>query len=76
MNLSPYECPVDLAIGDFNGTRMNPRLSVEEIQGLHDSGLSTDENGETIADVADPEIPFGWSIIEADDPLIINPEIL
>lgn len=72
MKLSPAEYPVDRVIGDFNGVTLNPRLPIEEIQGLHDSGLSTDEDGETIVDTPDPEIPFGWRIIEADDPLILG----
>jgi len=72
--LTPYNCPVDLAIKEFNGTRMNPRLHTDEIRGLHDSGLSTDEDGETIADVTDPEVPFGWSVIEADD--FFNSEVI
>lgn len=72
--LTPYDYPVDRAIADFNGTRMNPRLPVAEIVGLHESGLSTDEDGETIADVGDPEIPFGWRVIEADDTSLFFPE--
>lgn len=72
--LSPYDYPVDRAIRAFNSTAMNPQLPVAEIQGLHDSGLSTDENGETIFDVDDPEIPFGWRIIEADDLSLFFPE--
>ena len=62
LKLNPIDCPVDLAMGDYV-----PRLPTEEIIGLHNSGLSTDEDGETIADVPDPEIPFGWHVIEADD---------
>jgi hypothetical protein len=77
MMLSPYEYPVDRAIGQVNTSEMNPRLPLAEIQGLHDSGLSTDEDGETIFDVDDPEIPFGWRIIEADDLSLFFPsEIL
>jgi hypothetical protein len=74
MTLSPFEYPVDRAIASFNDTQLNPRLPIEEIQGLHDSGLSTDEDGEAIVDTIDPEIPFGWRVIEADDPLILNPQ--
>jgi hypothetical protein len=81
--LSPYEYPVDRVIGNLEVTRysfgtnyrymgLNPNLPIEEIQGLHDSGLSTDEDGETIVDTPDSEIPFGWRIIEADDPLILG----
>ena len=74
MKLNPIDCPVDLAMEDNGGSRMNPRLPVEEIQGLHDSGLSTDEDGDTIVDVDDPEIPFGWRVIEADDMSLFFPE--
>lgn len=71
--LSPAEYPVDRAIADFNGTRMNPQLPIDEIKGLHDSGLSTDEDGDTIVDIDDPEIPFGWRVIEADDMSLFFP---
>jgi hypothetical protein len=72
--LSPAEYPVDRVIGQFNSTELNPRLPLDEIKGLHDSGLSTDEDGETITDIDDPEIPFGWRIIEADDMSLFFPE--
>ncbi len=72
--LSPADYPVDRVIADFHGTQMNPRLPVVEIQGLHESGLSTDEDGETVFDHDDPEIPFGWRIIEADDMSLFFPE--
>ena len=72
MKLSPYEYPVDRVISDFHGTKLHPQLPLEEIQGLHDSGLSTDDDGDTIVDTVDPEIPFGWRVIEADDPLLIG----
>ena len=76
MTLSPFEYPVDRVIGDFNGTALHPRLPVAEIIGLHESGLSTDDDGDTLVDTVDADIPFGWSIIEADDPLILSPETL
>mgnify|MGYP000361307902 CR=1 FL=1 len=53
---------------------MHPRLPVAEIVGLHESGLSTDEDGETIFDVEDDSIPFGWRVIEADDMSLFFPE--
>ncbi len=71
--LSPYEYPVDRVIADFHGTSMNPQLPVEEIKGLHESGLSTDEDGETVFYHDDPEIPFGWRVIEADDMSLFLP---
>ena len=74
MKLSPAEYPVDRVISDFYGTSMNPQLPLEEIKGLHESGLSTDENGETIYDHDDPEIPWGWRVIEADDMSLFLPE--
>ena len=67
LSLSPSEYPVDRAIAEFHGTELHPRLPLEEIQGLHESGLSTDEDGETVTDVQDPEIPFGFHVIEAGD---------
>jgi hypothetical protein len=71
--LNPIDCPVDLA---FEGWKANtsPRLPLAEIIGLHESGLSTDEDGDTIVDVNDPEIPFGWRVIEADDMSLFFPE--
>jgi hypothetical protein len=72
--LSPAEYPVDRAIREFNDTRMNPQLPIDEIKGLHDSGLSTDEDGETIVDTEDDDIPFGWRVIEADDMSLFLPE--
>ena len=70
--LNPIDCPVDIA---FEGwANCTPRLPVTEIQGLHNSGLSTDEDGETIFDVDDPEIPFSWRIIEAEDLSLFFPE--
>lgn len=75
--MAPFDYPVDRVIRALNDTAMNPQLPVAEIQGLHDSGLSTDEDGETIFDVDDPEVPFGWRIIEADDLSLFFPsEIL
>lgn len=74
MKLNPIDCPVDLALADFYGTSMHPRLHPEEIQGLHDSGLTVDENGDTILDCDDSEIPFGWRVIEADDMSLFFPE--
>ena len=73
-SLNPSDYPVDRAIGHFNDTRLNPQLPVAEIIGLHESGLSTDEDGETIVDADDPEIPFGWRVIEADDMSLFLPE--
>jgi hypothetical protein len=72
--LSPYEYPVDRVIAQFNTTTLNPQLPIEEIKGLHDSGLSCDDNGEALIDNNDPEIPFGWRIIEADDMSLFFPE--
>jgi len=84
--LSPYEYPVDRVISEksrltgyeynFGLTSMGliPNLPVDEIVGLHDSGLSTDEDGDTIVDTTDPEIPFGWHCIEGDDPVLLFPE--
>ena len=72
--LSPYEYPVDRAIGQFNTTELSPHLPLAEIQGLHESGLSTDEDGETIVDTADEDIPCGWHIVEADDMSLFLPE--
>lgn len=72
--LAPIDYPVDRVIRTFNDTAMNPQLPVAEIQGLHDSGLSTDEDGETVFDVDDPEIPFGWHVVEADDLSLFFPE--
>lgn len=83
--LAPFDYPVDRVIAERDGwsyaggtvymqPRLNPQLPVAEIQGLHDSGLSTDEDGETIFDVDDPEIPFGWRVIEADDLSLFFPE--
>jgi hypothetical protein len=72
--LSPAEYPVDRVIGQFNSTELNPRLPIDEIKGLHQSGLSTDEDGETIFDHDDPEIPFGWRVVEADDMSLFFPE--
>lgn len=78
ISLSPAEYPVDRVITEtsfvsghhtpfrLNHMPDNPNLPIEEIQGLHNSGLSTDEDGETIVDTPDPVIPFGWSIIEGD----------
>lgn len=74
IELSPSEYPVDRVIGGFNDTVMHPRLPVAEIIGLHESGLSTDEDGETVIDIEDPEFPFGWRIIEADDMSLFLPE--
>ena len=76
MTLSPFEYPVDRVIGDFYGMTMHPRLPVAEIIGLHESGLSTDDDGDTLVDNTDPDVPFGWSVIEADDNMIISPEAL
>ena len=76
MTLSPAEYPVDRVIAGFYDTGMHPRLPVSEIIGLHESGLSTDEDGDTIVDTVDPEIPFGWRVIEADDPSILSPEVI
>jgi hypothetical protein len=73
-SLNPSDYPVDLVIEDFHGNTMNPRLPVSEIRGLHESGLSTDEDGETIFDNDDPEFPFGWRVIEADDMSLFLPE--
>jgi hypothetical protein len=70
--LNPIDCPVDIAFEGWDNC--TPRLPVAEIQGLHDSGLSTDEDGETIFDVDDPEVPFGWRVIEADDLFLFFPE--
>lgn len=83
--LSPYDYPVDRVISERDGwsyagstayskLRLNPQLPAAEIQGLHASGLSTDEDGETIFDVEDPEVPFGWRVIEADDLSLFFPE--
>lgn len=72
--LSPAEYPVDRVIADFYGTSMNPRLPLAEIIGLHESGLSTNEDGDIIVDIDDPEIPFGWRVIEADDMSLFFPE--
>jgi hypothetical protein len=72
--LSPFEYPVDRVIGQFNTTEMSPRLPLDEIKGLHDSGLSTDEDGDTIVDTVDDDIPFGWRVIEADDLSLFLPE--
>ena len=72
--LSPFDYPVDRAIGAFNDTRMHPQLPVAEIVGLHESGLSTDEDGETITDTVDSEIPFGFHVIDAEDPSFFFPE--
>lgn len=73
--LSPADFPVDRAITDSEGfLRDSPRLPVAEIVGLHESGLSTDEDGETVFDTAEPEIPFGWHVIEADDNVLFHPE--
>ncbi len=74
MKLSPYEYPVDRVIGQFNSTELSPRLPLEEIEGLHNSGLTCDENGETIYDNDDPEFPWGWRVIEADDMSLFLPE--
>ena len=74
IELSPAEYPVDRVVAHFNDTDMHPRLPVAEIIGLHESGLSTDEDGETIVDSDDPEVPFGWRIIEADDMSLFLPE--
>jgi hypothetical protein len=86
LTLSPYEYPVDRVISEtllvngehtsyrFTDMGLNPQLPIEEIQGLHESGLSTDENGETIFDHDDPEIPWGWRVIEADDMSLFLPE--
>ena len=85
IELSPSEYPVDRVISERDGwsyaggtsymqAALIPNLPVAEIQGLHDSGLSTDEDGETIADVDDPEIPWGWRVIEADDMSLFLPE--
>lgn len=75
MKLSPAEYPVDRVIADIDGfLGLTPNLPVEEIQGLHESGLSTDEDGDTIVDIDDPEIPFGWRVIEADDMSLFLPE--
>ena len=65
--LPPYNCPVDFAICEFHGTRMHPRLSVDTIKELHNSGLSTDEDGETVTDVQDSEIPFGFHETNEED---------
>ena len=70
MQLNPIDCPVDIA---FKG-EYSPRLPLEEIKGLHSSGLACDENGESIMDLDDPEIPFGWHVIEADDMSLFLPE--
>lgn len=73
--LSPADFPVDRVITDSDGfLRDSPRLPVAEIIGLHESGLSTDENGETVFDAQDSDIPFGWRIIEADDTTLFFPE--
>lgn len=64
MKLSLAEFPVDRVMGRYDYV---PNLPLEEIQALHDSGLSTDEDGEAITDVPDSEIPYGWHVIEADD---------
>lgn len=72
MKLNPIDCPVDIAFKGWDNC--TPRLPVEEIQGLHDTGLSTDENGETLFDIDDPEIPWGWRVIEADDMSLFLPE--
>lgn len=73
MKLCPYEMPVDMAFPKGEN-ELSPRLPLEEIQGLHNSGLATDEDNETIFDFDDPEIPFGWRVIEADDMSLFLPE--
>jgi len=77
--LSPADYPVDRVITEksrlrgyeynhcFSDLGLNPNLPLEEIKGLHDSGLTVDENGDTIIDRDDPEVPWGWHVIEADD---------
>jgi hypothetical protein len=84
--LSPYEYPVDRVITEksrltgyeynhrFSDLGLNPNLPLDEIKGLHDSGLSTDEDGDTIVDTTDDEIPWGWRVIEADDMSLFFPE--
>ena len=75
IELSPYEFPVDRVITDSDGfLGLQPNLPVEEIQGLQESGLSTNEDGESIYDYDDPEIPWGWRVIEADDMSLFLPE--
>lgn len=71
MTLSPFEYPVDRVIREYS---VVPALPVSEIVELWNSGLSVDEDGESIVDNADPDVPFGWSVIEADDNMIISPE--
>ena len=75
MTLSPFEYPVDRVITDKDGfLGLTPNLPVGEIRALHESGLSTDEDGETVFENVDDEIPFGWRVIEADDPSFFYPE--
>lgn len=71
MTLSPFEYPVDRVIREYS---VVPALPVSEIVELWNSGLSVDEDGESIVDNADPDVPWGWSVIEADDNMIISPE--
>ena len=73
MTLSPFEYPVDRVIREYS---VVPALPVSEIVELWNSGLSVDDNGESIVDNVDPDVPFGWSVIEADDNMIISPEAL
>ena len=73
MMLSPFEYPVDRVIREYS---VVPALPVSEIVDLWNSGLSVDENGESPLDELEPDIPYGWSVIEADDNLIISPEAL
>ena len=84
--LSPAEYPVDRVITEksrlvgyeynhgFSSLGLIPNLPINEIKGLQESGLSCDENGDTIIDIDDPEIPFGWHVIEADDLSLFFPE--
>lgn len=76
MMLTPYEYPVDRVIKDSDGyLALNPNLPLDEIKELQDSGLSTDEDGETITDTIDPEIPYGFHVIDAEDPSFFYPEL-
>ena len=65
MPLNPIDLPVDIVFKGWDNS--SPRLPVAEIQGLHYSGLTVDENGDTIIDRDDPEVPWGWHVVEADD---------
>jgi hypothetical protein len=75
ISLAPVEYPVDRVITDSDGyMALCPNLPVDEIQGLQESGLSCDEDGEPIIDFDDPLIPAGWRVIEADDMSLFLPE--